>query len=150
MADDKVVDEHYARTDEYREQLQQIAAEGVCPFCPDNFRWHPHPILREEGDWFITPIRENYENARLHFLLIGREHKEHFTQLSVKDLAAIRELVHWAVAEYELEDKGGAFSLRFGATEYTGASVVHLHGHLIVPEIDPETGRAKVVSFPIG
>lgn len=150
MPEDRVVDPHYARTDEYREQLEEIAAKGLCPFCPGNFDWHPNPILYEAGGWFITPIRLNYENARLHLLLIGLQHKEHFLDLTLEDLEDIQALVAWAAFEYDLEDKGGGFLMRFGATEYTGASVVHLHAHLIVPEIDPETGRAKVVNFPIG
>ena len=52
----------------------------------------------------------------------------------------------WAVQKFEL--KGGALAMRFGETTYTGASVCHIHAHLIVPKT--EKGKALTVEFPIG
>ena len=40
--------------------------------------------------------------------------------------------------------KGGVLALRFGDTAYTGATVCHLHFHLIVPK------KSQTVNFPIG
>lgn len=142
------VDPRYARSDEYRQELEEIERAGVCPFCPEDLRWHPKPVLHRAGSWMITRIRQNYINAAEHFLLLGDRHIERLTEMNADDWAALAELLRWATAEFGLV--GGALCSRFGQTNYTGATVVHLHFHLIIPEIDPESNQAKTVNFPIG
>lgn len=144
----KVVDPHYAKDPEYKKVINTIADEAKCPFCPDNFKYHKNPILKTIGNWKITKSSWPYKGTQHHFLLIAETHHERLSELAASDWAAIGELVTWAESEYKLP--GGALAMRFGETNYTGASVCHLHVHLIVPEIDPETNRAKVVHFPIG
>nr|AIA11952.1 Dihydrofolate reductase [uncultured bacterium] len=70
------VDPRYAKSPGYAADLEDILAQGVCPFCPENFNWHPNPILRKLGRWIITQNRQPYENTKHHFLLKGDEHKE--------------------------------------------------------------------------
>lgn len=147
---DKQVDKHYARTADYRKDLEEIEAAGVCPFCPENFNWHPNPVLETHGDWLITEIREKYPNAERHFLLICKRHLTHVVEMLQQDWHDIDALLLFATAKYGLASKGGAITMRFGDTRYTGATVQHLHMHLIVPELNSRTGRAKTVKFPIG
>jgi ATP adenylyltransferase len=144
----RFVDQHYARSVDYSKDLTEIAAAQVCPFCPENFHWHPNPVLREDGQWLITRIRENYENADQHFLIICREHKEWFGEVSGADWEAVSRLAQWVADEFGIT--GGAMMLRFGDTRLTGATVRHLHFHLTQPVVDPATNRAIPVYFPIG
>jgi len=144
----KVVDPHYAKSGEYREVLEEIADGKQCPFCPGQLHWHKEPILKEENGWLITKNSWPYQNAAHHFLLIGRTHHDRFDELTAADWETIRTLINWAIAEFKLP--GGGIAMRFGQTSHTGATVVHFHIHLIVPKLDPETGRAIPTSFPIG
>lgn len=138
----KVVDPTNARDGEYKEVIAKIMAEGKCPFCPDNFNYHKEPILRTEGIWFITKASWPYENVEHHFLIIGKVHNESLQQLSGRDMHAVLLLAQYVAHKFKIE--GGALTLRFGNTEYTGATVCHLHFHLIVPK------KGKTVNFPIG
>lgn len=143
----KVVDLSFAKgRGDYEEVLATIQREQKCPFCPDNFRHHRKPILEEHGSWFITEASWPYPDTQHHFLLIGRNHGETFNDLMVEDWLSIRMLVRWAVEKFNIS--GGGFALRFGETQYTGATVCHIHAHLIVPNM--EGGKAKIVNFPIG
>lgn len=142
------VDARYARTEEYRKQLAEIQATGVCPFCPDNFKWHPHRVWRNTRYWRLTPIRENYPNAKLHLLIIVNRHVTHISDLLIEEWADLRDLITWACSKHKID--GGGLAMRFGPTEMTGSSVAHLHAHLIVPETNEETDRAIPVSFPFG
>lgn len=148
MRKTKVVDPTYAKSTEYQKVISEIANAEHCPFCPEHFLYHKKPILNESGNWLITESSWPYTNAASHFLIIGKTHKEHFSELSLEDFAAVKELATWAIDTYHI--LGGGLTLRFGATEFTGATVCHLHFHLLSPELDPQTNRGKTITFPIG
>ena len=137
-----MVDPKYAKSGEYRKVIETIKKQGKCPFCPDNFKYHKHPILKRHGRWFLTKISWPYKNNKFHFIIIGDKHRENISELTAIDMKNILFLVKWAVAEFKI--KGGAMAMRFGETSYTGATVCHLHAHLIVPL------KGKTVNFPIG
>jgi ATP adenylyltransferase len=142
----KVVDTRYAKSERYKKILTDIEGAKVCPFCPKTFKWHTNPILKTTGNWLITKSFQPYQNTAHHFLIIGKRHKEHLTELTSGDWSEISRLQKWAIKKYHL--KGGGITMRFGDTAHTGATVPHLHMHLIVPKL--KRGRAIPVWFPIG
>jgi diadenosine tetraphosphate (Ap4A) HIT family hydrolase len=75
-------------------------------------------------------------------MILGDEHKENFLELTAKDFSDISYLINWAIKKWEI--KGGGIAMRFGDIDYTGASVSHLHFHIISPQ------RKMSVNFPIG
>lgn len=145
----KVVDSRFAKDrGDYSKVIEIIQKKGKCPFCPKNFKYHKKPILKKQREWFITESTWPYKNSEHHFLIIIRKHKEEFNQLNRKDFSAVLFLVNWAIKKYKI--KGGGLILRFGDTSYTGATVCHLHFHLIIPKVSKRKKQAKVVNFPIG
>ena len=144
----KFVNIKNARAGEYQKVIQEIATTGKCPFCKENFKYHKKPIYQKKGKWFLTNNSWPYKNTKHHLIILGQEHKENFIELTEKDFQAIKYLVNWAIKKWKI--KGGGVAMRFGDTDYTGASVSHLHLHIISPEIDKKTKRAIPVSFPIG
>lgn len=151
----KVVDTRNARTEKYRKVLERIAADRVCPFCPSNFRYHTRPVLKRRGSWLATRNFNPYPGSRHHFLLVGKDHKEKLCELTLKDMGDILWLIAWIERKHNL--KGGGIAMRFGNSRYNGATVSHIHCHLIVPKLEyREAGKgrrqrvARVVPFPIG
>ncbi|MDO8601070.1 MAG: HIT domain-containing protein [bacterium] len=159
----KFVNVHYAKSKEYKRVIETIASTGKCPFCKEDFKYpskakgkkeihlfayHEKPVFKQKNGWFLTENSWPYKNSRRHLIIIGDKHKENFSDLTKKDLEAVGFLVNWAIKEYKI--KGGALAMRFGNTDYTGASVAHLHFHIISPKINKKTGRAITVNFPIG
>lgn len=142
MKKDKLVFPESAGTPGYKKTLEEILASGKCPFCPENFKYHEKPILEEKDEWFITESTWPYKNASNHFLIIGKKHKEKLDELTTKDLKTIYYLANKISVEKGM--RGGGFMLRFGDGNITGASVMHLHFHLIFPK------KGKTVWFPIG
>lgn len=145
MSKKEFIDPQYA-AGEYRGALEKALTTENCPLC--TLKIHTKPILKEVWGWFITESTWPYEHTRHHFLIISKNHRENFTELGLFDFQAIHALAKWALSAYNIP--GGALTLRFGTTRFTGATICHLHFHLIVPELDPATGRAKTVIFPIG
>lgn len=136
-----------ARKGEYKQVIEEILKKGKCPFCPENFLYHKKPILKRKKHWFLTKDSWPYKNSKHHFLIIGKRHKEKFSQLTKEDFQEVSELANWAIAKYKI--KGGAVCVRFGDTNFTGASVSHLHFHILSPHIKTKNSTQKVV-FPIG
>ena len=137
-----------AREGEYKRVIEKILKTGKCPFCKENFKYHKKPIFKRKGGWFLTEVSWPYRNAKHHLMILGEKHRENLSELKKRDFEAISYLARFAIKKYKI--KGGALAVRFGNTNYTGASVAHLHFHLISPEINKKTGRSKAVNFPIG
>ena len=132
---------------EYENVISSIEKEGQCPFCPENFKYHKKPLIKEVGNWFLTENSWPYKDTKHHFIIICKDHKENFSDLNGKDFECVKELVNYAIEKFYI--KGGALALRFGDTDYTGATVCHLHFHIIYPGLD-ENLKSKTVHFPIG
>jgi len=144
----KYVNIKNARQGEYKKVIETIATTGKCPFCKENFKYHKKPIYKKRNGWFLTNNSWPYKNTEMHFIILGEKHKENFSELTKKDFESIAFLANWAIKKWKI--KGGALAMRFGNTDYTGASVSHIHFHIISPKINKKTKRAKVVEFPIG
>lgn len=131
MEDKRFVDTNSARTPEYRETLKRIAEEKECPapFCLDQADYHRHPIELEGRYWKVTRNSFNYQDARIPFLIVHREHIENFTSLKPDAWAELQDIVGLLVAKHDI--RGATLMLRFGDKPHTGASVTHLHAHLV-------------------
>jgi diadenosine tetraphosphate (Ap4A) HIT family hydrolase len=140
----KFIDAHYAKSGFYKKVLTEVKGAKICPMC--TLKWHTNPILKTQGAWFITETFQPYPNAAMHFLIIGKRHKENLSELAPRDWKEISALQKWAIKKYKIQ--GGGIAMRFGDTAHTGATVAHLHMHLIVPKL--KRGRAVPVMFPFG
>ena len=139
---------HFAKNKDYKATLEKIIKTNKCPFCPDNFKYHKKPILKTYLGWQATANSWPYPGTKHHFIFICQKHKTNFSHLTDQDFKAIRTLFNWVIKKYKI--KGGALTLRFGDQNYTGATVSHLHFHLIVPKFNSKTKRATALNFPIG
>ncbi len=125
-----------ARTPEQRQLMQQIEADGVCPFCAEYFAtYHPKPILKETEHWFFTENISPYEGTRHHFIFVYKpSHISHLKELPQEAFLSLFELVQVVTKEFEIP--GGSFFMRFGDSRYTGGSVTHIHAHLLMGDAD--------------
>lgn len=127
--------------------MARIEKDGVCPFCAEYFKkYHPKPILKETGYWFVTTNMSPYEGTRYHFFFVYKP--AHITQPSQIVPEARVELfdhIQQLIDEHHIE--GGSFFMRFGDMQYNGSSVEHLHVQFIVGEkesSDTEALRVKL------
>lgn len=119
-----------ARNPEQREVMEGILSDEVCPFCIESLRkYHKQPIIEEGDNWIVTTNQWPYQHTNAHYLFIARQHIETVTEVptgAFEELGGhVKNLVNRDGMEY------GALAMRFGDTEYTGATVSHLHAHLI-------------------
>jgi ATP adenylyltransferase len=124
--------------DKYEDVIKKIAEQKVCPFCPDQLKnFHKNPILIDGNFWLTTDNMYPYPNTKNHIIFIHKTHIENVNEISAP---AWQEL-HSQITEISAKRNiaGGSVLLRFGDTDYTGASVTHLHAHII--QSDPQNGK---------
>lgn len=125
------VDVSEFHADDQRQVMEQIEKAGVCPFCRPNLAtYHRQPVLWQNADWLVTKNDYPYEGSDYHLLIIYRYHLENILQLDREAYSALHEAIEWIVRRWRI--KGGTFLMRFGDMNYNGASVQHLHAHVIV------------------
>lgn len=129
------VDMDNAREDDQRQVMQQIIADGQCPFCLDNLRkYHKQQIIKEGQYWILTPNQWPYEFTKLHLLAILKKHVEKLSEIPPEAGKELFELLAWAEKEYQVP--GGGMAIRFGDTNYSAGTVNHIHAQFIVPALD--------------
>lgn len=133
----------HARYDDQRKVMQKSVEADECPFCPDALRnYHKQPILVESDHWIVTTNQWPYAHTDAHFLLIAKNHAETVTDLSIEAFADLGRQIQWLVRTYQLAY--GGIAMRFGDTAYTGATVNHLHAHVIQAAKDlPDDEKVK-------
>ena len=115
---------------DYAQALAKIEADGVCPFCEAHLpKHHKKPILFRNAHWIVTENAWPYDGTRHQFLIINRDHIESAEELPPRAWGALGSAYRRLVKEYRLE--GATLLLRTGMTDFTGASVAHLHAQLI-------------------
>jgi len=142
------INKSYVRTRNQKRVMDQIDEEGVCPFCGPNLeRFHGKSSVKKSKHWSLLESKWPYKKTRIHLLFVAKKHMEHIEDLSATSWSDLLQMAKWSIKKYKL--KGGAFAIRFGDSNLTGATVHHLHAHLIEPETDRK-GMGEVVNFPIG
>lgn len=143
-------DNSQARPDgTYANVINQIAKDGICPFCPDNLaKYHKNPVEEREM-WLVTDNMYPYKPSKHHRLIISKEHVTHMNQITPHGWHVLMEILTEEVARMNIT--GGTLIMRFGDTHFTGASVSHLHMHIVQsdPE-DPSYDKTKGLTMRIG
>lgn len=118
------------RTD-YANTLTTIIAGGFCPFCEEHLaQHHQQPIVYKTPHWLVTKNNWPYTGTRFHYLFIARTHVERTEDLSHAAWADLQKVYRKLIRTHNLS--GATLMIRSGDTKVTGASVNHLHAHLVV------------------
>jgi diadenosine tetraphosphate (Ap4A) HIT family hydrolase len=130
-----------ARTPEQTAEMRSLEARGLCLFCPDGLRGHERQqILFETRHWAVTPNEFPYQGTALHLLLVPHEHAG-----DLLDLPAAAQQDFWTALglireRYQLRYYG--LGVRNGDCRFTGATIRHVHAHVLVG--DPEAADGPV------
>lgn len=149
MGKNKFINRAHVRTDSQAKIYKQIEEESLCPFCLENFeRYKVGPSIKDNTNWALVKSKWPYENSKVHLIFILKTHLEDIQKIDSEMWSDLLKLVKWTVEKYKI--KGGALAIRFGDSNFTGATVHHLHAHLIEPTRKKGKESAETVTFPIG
>ncbi len=127
---------------DYVNTLNTIVAAGFCPFCEEHlFKHHRQPLIYKSKHWIVTENSWPYKGSKFHFIFISRLHIEKTENIPLVVWTDFRKLYKRIILKYDI--KGATLMIRSGDTKFTGASVNHLHAHLIVG--NPRTKKSKLI-----
>ena len=122
--------ENYRTADQLAE-MQKLEAEGICLFCPDAIRRHPRQkIFLETEHWIITPNEFAYKGTALHLLLVPHEHVNDLLDLAPASQRDFWEALTMIRERFDLKYYG--LGVRNGDCKFTGATIAHVHAHVLV------------------
>lgn len=137
------------RGNEYEKVIEEIQKHAVCPFCPENIsKYHKNPI-EKRTHWLVTNNMYPYKPVNHHILLIHAKHIEHISEITPEAWVELKTILDETTEKKPIT--GGSLMLRFGNTNFTGASVTHLHAHIIQSNPDDkEYDKAKGLMVRLG
>jgi diadenosine tetraphosphate (Ap4A) HIT family hydrolase len=134
------------RTAEQLADMRQLEAQGVCLFCPAGLRSHTRQqILFQTRHWTVTPNEFPYPGTVLHLLLVPQQHATDLLDLD----EAVRQDFWTALAA--VRDRCGlghyGLGVRNGDCRFTGATIRHVHAHVLVGDTDPDHAAVVRMRF---
>lgn len=149
MLKNKLFNFRYARLPAQKAKMKELTAMGACVFCPKYLKpYHDNPIEKTGKYWVVTKNDYPYKGSSYHYLIIHRRHIEHIQEISRPAFAELADHLKWLSKKYKLP--AGGFAIRFGDSDYTGASISHLHAQLLVGVKVNNKNKNKIINFPIG
>lgn len=125
------IDNSNSRNKKYSKVIDSIKKDNVCPFCPDYLlKYHKKPIIEENKNWISTKNMYPYEGSKIQILFIHKKHISSMEEITTIGWLDLKKIIDSTTKRLKI--KKGSFFMRFGNTKYTGASVTHLHCHILV------------------
>ena len=135
-----------ARTPDQVAEMRRLDAAGICLFCPDGLARHPPEriVLRTRHR---TALRNDfpYPGTRLHLLLVPRQHATDLTGLPAAAQQDFWQALAALVRDHQLTYYG--LGVRNGDCRYTGASLAHVHAHLLAGDPGPASAAPVRMRF---
>jgi ATP adenylyltransferase len=134
------------RTAEQLAAMRELEAQGVCLFCPDGLsRQARQQILFQTRHWTVTPNEFPYPGTALHLLLVPQQHAADLLDLDEN----VRQDFWTALAQVRSRCELGYYGLgvRNGDCRFTGATIRHVHAHVLVGEADQDTTAVVRMRF---
>ena len=142
-----------ARGEKQIEIMKELETTGECFLCPDTisriskkYEGVATPIIYEDGDIFVKKNDFPYEGTKLHLLVVPKRHLTRIEEFTQEEFAKLKEVFAWINATYEV--KGASLFMRYGEMTYTGASLSHLHFHVLHGE--PSSKKSEAIRVKLG
>lgn len=122
-------------------RMAQLEEAGTCLMC------RPDKPLHTTAHWAVLTNDYPYRGAAVHLIVASREHVTALTDLDVAAFADLHRVLRWVQDTFE--PAGWGLAARNGQPARSGASIAHLHLHVIVPDRDVTDGvRVKFGGTP--
>jgi diadenosine tetraphosphate (Ap4A) HIT family hydrolase len=142
----------------YVSLLEESIRRGECLLDPPVYfrNTPPEDVLARHGGWILGKTKFPYSNTEQdradvigHMMLFPERHI-----LSPDEMTENEQLIFWKMCKTARDDFGaatGAIAMRYsseGRQAVVGSTISHIHAHIVVPHLDPQTGRVPDFGTP--
>lgn len=142
----KKMDFGNARDPEQIRRMNALKDAGLCYFCREGLEEKvPTPsVIFEKKYWYITPNNFPLEGSVHHYLIVPKRHIKDLSEISENEATELFVMmVPWF--KRNLKITGYSMFVRSGNTEFTGATIDHLHFHFLVGGKKPKNATLQNV-----
>ncbi len=126
-----------------------ISSKGICSFCPQYLpRFHTGGIVTQNTNWQVVNNGWPYKGTSIHLLVIPKRHLTDLTQISQIEWLDLGSIIKKLVTDHSLT--GYSLFCRSGNMKQTGATVAHLHFHLLSGQNEDGEGQPIKVKLGFG
>ncbi len=119
-----------------RQIMEELAQTGECFLCEDviariseKYKGVATAPFYHGNHWFIKDNDFPYEGSKLHLLIVPKRHVSKLEDLSPAEFLELQQMIMWVNTTYDVP--GAALFIRYGETSYTGATLSHMHFHVM-------------------
>lgn len=121
---------HNARHKEQLDRMRTLYKKNICFFCDNNVdKLGAAPAIYRKGGWYIKKNDYPYKGSVHHYLIVSEKHVTSVSQIPAASWSGLHSAVRWL--EKKLGVKGYSLFVRSGSIHYTGATIDHIHFHLV-------------------
>jgi diadenosine tetraphosphate (Ap4A) HIT family hydrolase len=121
----------HARTPEQLAEMRRLDAAGICLFCPGRLSGPAgQEMVLSTAHWSVTPNEYPYAGTSLHLLLVPHQHAAGLLELGEEARADFWAALAAVAEQFQLQSYG--LGVRNGDCRRTGATIAHVHAHLLV------------------
>ncbi len=119
-----------ARHKEQLDRMRNLHQENICFFCSNNVaKLGAAPPIYKNNNWYIKKNDYPYQGSIHHYLIVSKKHVTSVSKISKASWVNLYSAVKWL--DKKLGIKGYSLFVRSGDIFYTGATIDHVHFHLI-------------------
>ena len=125
------------RSAEQLAKMLRLEAAGLCLFCPEGLQRYPLQEIEKTDHWTVTHNEFPYKGTSLHLLVLPHEHAN-----DILDLTPAAQRDFWDTLAKIREQFGLKYyglGIRNGDCSFTGATIAHVHAHVVVGDIASAT-----------
>lgn len=130
-----------ARHEEQRKRMAELKEQGKCFFCDQNYlKIGAAEAILGMNYWYVRNNDYPYSGTTHHCIIAPYRHVKRVTELSTEEWQEL--LLAFKLVEDSLNVPGESIFARSGDMAYTGATLDHLHFHLLVGGPKPEDWKS--------
>ncbi len=131
-----------ARYKKQVERMQLLEKKVGCFFCKKNYlKVGASELIYENKDWYIKKNDFPYQGTVYHYLIAPKKHITQAIEISNSAWINFSKSIAWL--DRQLKVSGYSLLVRSGDMRYTGATLDHLHFHVVSGGPKKRGGKLK-------
>lgn len=136
-----------ARSEDQLIRMKRLKNLGVCIFCKKHLeKYSKVPIIKDGKYWVIRKNDYPYEGSKIHLLLVYKKHIDSIEKISKEAMLEFFDYIKWVNKKFKIP--GATILMRSNDSKYTGATITHLHTHIISGY--PKNKKSKPILAAVG